>query len=37
LVADAAKARRTLGWQQRHGGIEGIVRDAWAFEQQRAG
>jgi UDP-glucose 4-epimerase len=37
LVADAAKARRTLGWKQRHGGIEGIVRDAWAFEQQRAG
>jgi UDP-glucose 4-epimerase len=37
LVADAAKARRTLGWKQRHGGIEGIVRDAWVFEQQRAG
>jgi UDP-glucose 4-epimerase len=36
LVADASKARRTLGWQPRHPDIETIVRDAWAFEQRRA-
>jgi UDP-glucose 4-epimerase len=37
LVADAAKARRVLGWQPEHADIETIVRDAWAFEQRRAG
>jgi UDP-glucose 4-epimerase len=36
LVADASKARGTLGWQPRHPDIETIVRDAWAFEQRRA-
>jgi UDP-glucose 4-epimerase len=36
LVADAAKARRILGWQPARGDIEGIVRDAWNFEQRRA-
>jgi UDP-glucose 4-epimerase len=35
LVADAAKARRILGWQPRHAAIGGIVRDAWNFEQAR--
>jgi len=35
LVADAAKARRVLGWQPARGDIEGIVRDAWNFEQRR--
>ena len=36
LVADATKARRVLGWQPAHPGIETIVRDAWAFEQRRS-
>jgi UDP-glucose 4-epimerase len=36
LVADASKARRTLGWQPAHTGVESIVRDAWAFEQRQA-
>lgn len=36
LVADATKARRVLGWRPAHAGIESIVRDAWAYEQQRA-
>ena len=36
LVADAAKARRILGWQPARGDIEGIVREAWNFEQRRA-
>jgi UDP-glucose 4-epimerase len=35
LVADATKARRVLGWQPVHTGIESIVRDAWEFEQSR--
>jgi UDP-glucose 4-epimerase len=35
LVADAGKARRVLGWQPAHADIEGIVRDAWNFEQRR--
>jgi len=35
LVADASKARRVLGWQPRRTDIEGIVRDAWNFEQRR--
>lgn len=29
-------ARRVLGWQPAHPGIETIVRDAWAFEQRRS-
>jgi UDP-glucose 4-epimerase len=36
LVADAGKARRVLGWQPARADIEGIVRDAWNFEQPRA-
>jgi UDP-glucose 4-epimerase len=36
LVADAAKARRVLGWQPRHADIEGIVRDAWRWEQAKS-
>jgi UDP-glucose 4-epimerase len=36
LVADAGKARRVLGWQPQRADIEGIVRDAWNFEQRRA-
>lgn len=35
LVADAGKARRVLGWQPARADIEGIVRDAWDFEQRR--
>jgi UDP-glucose 4-epimerase len=35
-VADASKARRVLGWQPQRPDIEGIVRDAWNFEQRRA-
>ena len=35
LVADATKARRILGWQPQRADIEGIVRDAWNFEQRR--
>lgn len=34
LVADASKARRILGWQPARAEIEGIVRDAWNFEQR---
>lgn len=36
LIADASKARRVLGWQPARADIEGIVRDAWNFEQRRA-
>jgi UDP-glucose 4-epimerase len=36
LVADASKARRVLGWQPARADIEGIVRDAWKYEQRRA-
>jgi UDP-glucose 4-epimerase len=36
LVADASKARRVLGWHPARADIEGIVRDAWNFEQRRA-
>ena len=35
LVADAAKARRVLGWEPRRPAIDGIVRDAWNFERRR--
>ena len=35
LVADAGKARRVLGWQPARADLDGIVRDTWAFEQQR--
>jgi UDP-glucose 4-epimerase len=36
LVADASKARQVLGWQPARADIEGIVRDAWNYEQRRA-
>jgi GDPmannose 4,6-dehydratase len=36
LIGDAGKARRVLGWKPARGDIEGIVRDAWNFEQRRA-
>jgi UDP-glucose 4-epimerase len=36
LVADATKARRILGWEPRHKDIEGIVRDAWRWEQAQS-
>jgi UDP-glucose 4-epimerase len=35
LIADASKARRVLGWKPARADIEGIVRDAWNFEQRR--
>jgi UDP-glucose 4-epimerase len=35
LVADAAKARRMLGWRPQRPEIETILRDAWAYEQRR--
>ena len=33
LVADASRARKALGWQARHVGIEPIVESAWAWHQ----
>jgi UDP-glucose 4-epimerase len=36
LVAEASKAREVLGWQPARADIEGIVRDAWNYEQRRA-
>ena len=36
LVADATKARRILGWEPKHKDIEGIVRDAWRWEQAQS-
>lgn len=36
LVADATKARRVLGWEPKHKDIEGIVRDAWRWEQAQS-
>jgi UDP-glucose 4-epimerase len=35
LVADAAKARRVLGWQPQRASIETIVGDAWRWEQRK--
>jgi UDP-glucose 4-epimerase len=37
LVADAAEARRVLGWRPQRADIETIVSDAWALEKHRAG
>lgn len=34
LVADAALARRELGWQPRYAGIDTIIAHAWAWEQR---
>jgi UDP-glucose 4-epimerase len=36
LVADATKARRILGWEPKHKDVEGIVRDAWRWEQAQS-
>lgn len=33
LVADSAKAKKTLGWTPRHSSLEEIVRTAWAWHQ----
>jgi UDP-glucose 4-epimerase len=35
LVADAAKARRVLGWRPQRAAIETIVADAWRWEQRK--
>jgi UDP-arabinose 4-epimerase len=36
LVADAAKARRVLGWRPQHAALDDMVRTAWAWHQKRA-
>jgi UDP-glucose-4-epimerase GalE len=36
LVADAARARRELGWAPRHTGLDTIVAHAWQWERRRA-
>jgi len=33
LVADAAKARRELGWTPRHASLDEIVRSAWRWHE----
>ncbi|MDB5643334.1 MAG: galE [Hyphomicrobiales bacterium] len=35
LVADARKARDTLGWRPQHADIDDIVRTAWAWHQKQ--
>lgn len=35
LVASNGKARRLLGWEAEHSGIEEILRDAWNWESNR--
>ena len=37
IVADASRIRRELGWQPRHDDLDGIVRDALAWERKLAG
>lgn len=37
LVADAALARKELGWRPQYADLETIVRHAWAWEKQLAG
>lgn len=32
LVADASKARSTLGWAPRHSSLDEIIQDSWAWE-----
>jgi UDP-glucose 4-epimerase len=34
LVADAALARRHLGWQPQYGDLDTIIAHAWAWERQ---
>lgn len=36
LVADAARARRELGWAPRHDALDTIVAHAWQWEQRQA-
>jgi UDP-glucose-4-epimerase GalE len=36
LVADAARARRELGWAPRHDALDIIVAHAWQWEQRQA-
>ena len=36
LVADAAKARRVLGWEPRLSDIDNIIRTAWRWHAQKA-
>lgn len=37
LVADSARLRKMLTWQPQHSEIHEIVRDAWAYYQQKFG
>jgi UDP-arabinose 4-epimerase len=37
LVADATKARQTLGWTPRHAELDDMVRTAWAWHQKQGG
>ena len=34
LVADAAKAKKVLGWNPQHAELEKIIESAWAWHQQ---
>ncbi|KXK01524.1 MAG: UDP-glucose 4-epimerase [Acidobacteria bacterium OLB17] len=34
LIADAAKAKRVLGWQPEFPGLESIIRSAWELSRQ---
>ena len=36
IVADASRIRQELGWQARHDDLDGIVRDALAWERRLA-
>lgn len=33
LVADSSRARRDLGWEHRHSGLDEILRTAWRWER----
>jgi UDP-glucose 4-epimerase len=33
LVADAAKLRKTLGWEPRHSSLQSILATAWKWKQ----
>jgi len=37
LVADASRARATLGWQPAHSDLDTIIATAWAWHSARAG
>jgi UDP-glucose-4-epimerase GalE len=36
LVADATKARQTLGWNPQHAELDEMVRTAWAWHQKQS-